>query len=75
MAVVAGAIMIEKHIKIGESDWMHYDDAALDVNYECPSFVSEIHRSFYSLGSSEKKVLDIEHHKYDFEKKKKKYQN
>lgn len=71
MAVVAGAKMIEKHIKIGESDWMHYDDAALDVNYEFPSFVNDIHRSFFSLGSIEKKVLDIEHHKYDFQKKKK----
>lgn len=66
MAVAAGARMIEKHIKIGESDWLHYDDTALDVNYEFPLFVEDVSRSFSSLGTKKKKILNIEHHKYAF---------
>lgn len=71
MAVIAGAKMIEKHIKIGESDWLHYDDTALDVNYEFPSFINEVSRSYVSLGSHNKRVLSVEHHKYNFKKDKK----
>ena len=36
LAVAIGAKVIEKHIKIGITDWMHYDDTALDavLNYQ-----------------------------------------
>ena len=68
LAVAAGALMIEKHIKLGKSDWMHYDDTALDVIYEFPNFIDNVNKSFICLGSSKKKVLNVEHHKYNFKK-------
>jgi hypothetical protein len=30
MAVAAGARMIEKHVKIGDLDWVHFDGVAID---------------------------------------------
>jgi sialic acid synthase SpsE len=64
MAVALGAQMIEKHIKIGKNKWAHFDETALDVNYEFPSWVQHVRSSEKILGSKIKKILKSEHHKY-----------
>ena len=69
LAVSKGAKMIEKHVKIGISDWMHFDDTAIDVNNELPEFVDDLKKVYTSLGSNKKKLYSIEHHKYDFKSK------
>ncbi len=68
LAIGAGAIMIEKHVKTGITDWVHYDDAAIDVKYEFPKFIKTLERSYQALGSKTKVIYPHEHHKYDFKK-------
>mgnify|MGYP001337424492 CR=1 FL=1 len=69
LAVSKGAKMVEKHVKIGISDWMHFDDTAIDVNNELPEFVEDLNKVYVSLGSNKKKIYPTEHHKYDFKSK------
>ena len=57
LAVAAGARMIEKHIKFGVTEWMHFDDTAIDVISELPSFVSDLIKVDKALGSEKKKNL------------------
>jgi N-acetylneuraminate synthase len=64
MAVALGAQMIEKHIKVGSNKWAHFDETALDVNYEFPSWVQYVRSSENMLGNKIKKILKSEHHKY-----------
>ncbi len=64
LAVAAGARMIEKHIKFGVTEWMHFDDTAIDVISELPSFVSDLIKVDKALGSEKKKIYKVEHHKY-----------
>ena len=64
MAVSLGAQMIEKHIKININKWAHFDETALDVNYEFPSWVQYVRSSENILGNNIKKILKSEHHKY-----------
>lgn len=64
MAVALGAQMIEKHIKINSNEWAHFDETALDVNYEFPSWVQYVRSSENILGKNIKKILKSEHHKY-----------
>jgi sialic acid synthase SpsE len=45
MAVALGAQMIEKHIKVSSNEWAHFDETALDVNYEFPSWVQYVRSS------------------------------
>ena len=68
LAIGAGAMMIEKHVKTGITDWVHYDDAAIDVKYELPKFIKILERSYQALGSKTKVIYPHEHHKYDFKK-------
>ena len=68
LAVAIGAKVIEKHIKIGITDWMHYDDTALDAEFELPKFIEDLKKTRISLGSDRKKVYDFEHHKYTYVK-------
>ena len=63
-AVFSGAKMIEKHIKLGNSDFAHFDETALDVEREFPEFVEKIRDAEMIYGSGEKVVLTCEHHKY-----------
>ena len=63
-AVFSGARMIEKHIKLGNSDFAHFDETALDVNLEFPDFVEKIRAAELIYGEGEKVILDCEHHKY-----------
>ncbi len=65
MAVSAGALMIEKHVKLGNLDWVHFDSVALDITKgELKSFVEEIKKAVVICGDKEKKVHAKEHHKY-----------
>lgn len=63
-SVFAGAKMIEKHIKIGNTDFGHFDETALDVNIEFPEFVNDIRIAESILGSNVKSILTCEDHKY-----------
>ncbi len=68
MSVALGAEMIEKHIKVHTNKWAHFDETALDVNYEFPFWVQYIRSSENILGSEIKKIQKSEHHKYFFRK-------
>lgn len=63
-AVFSGAKMIEKHIKLGNSDFAHFDETALDVNLEFPEFVEKIRTAELIYGDGQKRILNCEHHKY-----------
>ena len=64
LAITAGAKIIEKHVKIGVTDWMHFDDTAIDAKIELPKFMREINKVYSAIGSGEKEVYKCEHHKY-----------
>lgn len=65
LAVAAGARMVEKHVKLGNSDWAHFDAVALDLT--TPAFreyVSKIRDAEMVVGSETKSVAPSEYHKY-----------
>lgn len=65
LAIAAGARMVEKHVKLGNTDWAHFDAAALDLTtHEFAAYVAAIREAEVIVGSEEKKVNDSEHHKY-----------
>ena len=68
MSIALGARMIEKHIKVSANTWAHFDETALDVNYEFPSWVQYVRSSEIILGDGVKKINKSEHHKYSFRK-------
>jgi N-acetylneuraminate synthase len=68
LAIACGARLIEKHIKINTKKWAHFDETALDVNYEFPLWVDYIRNSEKLLGNQDKKIYKSEHHKYFFRK-------
>jgi N-acetylneuraminate synthase len=65
MAVAAGAKMVEKHVKLGDLDWIHFDGVALDLlTNQFETFVKDIRKASAMCGSKEKKIHSAEHHKY-----------
>ncbi len=65
LAAAAGAKMVEKHVKLGNTEWAHFDAVALDLTTpEFREFVSKIREAEMIIGSEEKKVNESEHHKY-----------
>lgn len=65
LAVAAGAQMVEKHVKLGHSDWAHFDAVAIDLSTgEFKDFVHEIRETELILGDSAKRIKDSENHKY-----------
>lgn len=68
MSLALGARIIEKHIKFSSNKWAHFDETALDVNYEFPSWVQYVRSSENILGDEIKKIYKSEHHKYSFRK-------
>ena len=64
LAIAAGAKMIEKHVKLGDNTWMHYDDVALDVNEELPEFVNYLKKTVGIMGGEKKIIYSDEFHKY-----------
>ena len=54
-AVAAGARMIEKHVKIGNTAWAHFDDVALDLaDGTFGAFVTDIRQAEVLCGSDAK---------------------
>ena len=65
LAVAAGARMIEKHVKIEDADWIHFDKVALDLRTDSfANLVKSIRTAESIMGSPVKKILACEHHKY-----------
>lgn len=65
MAVAAGARMIEKHVKLGDVSWSHFDDVAVDlVNGDFRQFVEDVRHAERIVGDEEKRIQPNEHHKY-----------
>ena len=65
LAVAAGARMIEKHVKFGDTNWAHFDSVALDLKTNAfATFVQDIRRAELLCGTEYKKINESEHHKY-----------
>jgi N-acetylneuraminate synthase len=65
LAVAAGAKMIEKHVKLGNTEWAHFDAVAVDLlSSDFREFVDHVREAEQILGSPLKKVNRSEHHKY-----------
>lgn len=65
MAVAAGAKMIEKHVKLGNVDWVHFDGVALDLLDDTfKQFVTDVRKAQVMTGSKIKQIHHQEHHKY-----------
>jgi len=66
LSIGAGAKLIEKHIKLGDDEELHFNNVALDVGTdEFKQFVQEIRAAAISMGSSKKHILAVEFHKYE----------
>jgi len=68
LAIASGARILEKHIKISSEKFAHFDETALDVNYEFPSWVKYMRSAEKLLGNQDKNIYDSENHKYFFKK-------
>lgn len=65
LAVAAGARMIEKHVKLGNSEWAHFDAVALDLTKsDFREYVGKVREAEIVLGAEEKAIQPSEHHKY-----------
>jgi N-acetylneuraminate synthase len=65
LAVAAGAGMVEKHVKLGITEWAHFDVVAVDL--ATPAFVEYVQRvrqAQLMVGEPSKHVTPSEHHKY-----------
>lgn len=65
LAVAAGAKMVEKHVKLGNTEWAHFDAVAVDLTTsEFADYVAKIREAEVIIGKEEKTVNSSEHHKY-----------
>lgn len=65
MAVAAGALMVEKHVKYGSVSWAHFDEVAVDlVNGDFSKFVEDVRLAERIVGGEHKTIKSAEHHKY-----------
>lgn len=65
LAVAAGAKMIEKHVKIKNVSWGHYDSVAIDLNNDdFNGFIRDIRHAEAMVSDSTKSIISSEHHKY-----------
>jgi sialic acid synthase SpsE len=64
MALSAGALMVEKHVKLGDLDWI--DGVALDLSSnQFRTFVHDMKIAQSICGKQEKEIHSVEHHKYE----------
>lgn len=57
--------MVEKHVKLGNTEWAHFDAVALDLTTpEFSDYVSKMRETEQIVGLEKKKVNESEHHKY-----------
>ncbi len=69
MAVAAGAKMIEKHVKLGNVNWSHFDEVAIDLaTDEFVNFVKDVRLAEKIVGDETKKIQSGENHKYWIQK-------
>ena len=65
LAIAAGARMIEKHVKFGNTEWAHFDAVALDLTTpDFRDYVTKLREAEVIVGAEEKSVAPSEHHKY-----------
>lgn len=65
LAIASGAKMIEKHVKLHDVEWVHFDKVAIDLATDgFARFVSDIRTAESMVGSGHKRILECEHHKY-----------
>ena len=65
LSVAAGAKMVEKHVKFGDTEWAHFDAVAIDLESdEFAEFVAEIRLAERMVGDEVKRPTGNEHHKY-----------
>lgn len=65
LSVAAGGLMVEKHVKYGNTPWAHFDNVAMDMlTDKFKHFVDDIRLAEVCLGEDSKNVLSSEHHKY-----------
>ncbi|GAB5560421.1 MAG: hypothetical protein SynsKO_20680 [Synoicihabitans sp.] len=65
LAIASGARMIEKHVKLGDIEWVHFDKVAIDLSTgDFKQFVNDMRVAEEIMGVGEKKILECEHHKY-----------
>jgi N-acetylneuraminate synthase len=65
MAVAAGAEMIEKHVRLDNTEWVHFDNVAMDLGTsEFENFVRDIRLAEKMCGDEIKKITESENHKY-----------
>ncbi|WP_188683613.1 N-acetylneuraminate synthase family protein [Nesterenkonia cremea] len=65
LAVAAGAGMVEKHVKLGNTEWAHFDAVAVDLTTDAfKEYVDNVRQAQIHVGSTEKKITASEHHKY-----------
>ncbi|MEL0630485.1 N-acetylneuraminate synthase family protein [Psychromonas aquatilis] len=65
LSIAAGGLMVEKHVKYGNTPWAHFDNVAMDMlTDKFKHFVDDIRLAEVCLGNSNKSVLSSEHHKY-----------
>lgn len=65
LAVAAGAGMVEKHVKLGNTEWAHFDAVAVDLTTDkFKEYVDNVRQAQVHVGSTEKKITASEHHKY-----------
>lgn len=65
LSVAAGGLMVEKHVKYGNTPWAHFDNVAIDMLTDnFTQFVRDIRIAEVCLGKGSKEILKAEHHKY-----------
>jgi len=65
LAVAAGAKMLEKHVKLGDLEWIHFDGVAIDLyNNKFKDFVHDVRKAELMCGGKQKRIHVQEHHKY-----------
>ncbi|MBE1523405.1 N-acetylneuraminate synthase family protein [Nesterenkonia lutea] len=65
LAVAAGAGMVEKHVKLGNTEWAHFDAVAVDLETDAfVEYVDAVRKAQLHVGSSQKQITASEHHKY-----------
>ena len=65
LAVAAGAQMVEKHVKLGNTEWAHFDAVAVDLTTDAfKEYVDAVRKAQLHVGSTVKRITESEHHKY-----------
>jgi sialic acid synthase SpsE len=65
LAVAAGAKMVEKHVKLGNTEWAHFDAVAVDLSTPAfKEYVDNVREAEMIVGRERKRVNPSEHHKY-----------